>query len=168
MYFWLEQIQREPKKKSLPKQRMIMSEKITTTDNNKAVYRRFIQEIFNEGRLDRTEEFLSPSYVYRDAPPGTSSGPEGIKQIVSMFRAAFPDLNITIDEQAAERDLVCSRTTTRGTHQGELFAIPATGKSITMSGLTMVRFVGGCLVESWVKNDVIGLMKQLNADSPSK
>jgi len=86
-----------------------MNEKITITDKNKAVYRRFIQEVFNEGRLDKIEEFLSPSYVYRDAPPGTPSGPAGIKEIVSMFRAAFPDLKITIDEQAAERDLVCSR-----------------------------------------------------------
>jgi predicted ester cyclase len=106
---------------------------------------------------------MRASYVYRDAPPGTPAGPEGIKQIVSMFRAAFPDLKITIDEQVAERNLVCSRTTTRGTHRGELFGIPATGKSITMPGLTMVRIVKDRLVESWVRNDVTSVMKQLGA-----
>jgi predicted ester cyclase len=61
----------------------------------------------------------------------------------------------------AEGDLVCSRATTRGTHRGEFFGIPATGKSVTMAGLTMVRIVNGRLVESWVKNDVMGLMKEL-------
>jgi predicted ester cyclase len=110
-----------------------------------------------------TEEFLSPSYINRDSPPGTPSGPERIRQIVSLFRAAFPDLTITIEEQAAERDLVCSRTITHGTHRGELFGIPATGKSITMPGLTMVRIVDVRLVESWVRNDVMGMMKQVGA-----
>jgi predicted ester cyclase len=141
---------------------------MTTTEKNKAIYRSFIQQVFNEGRLDSLGDFLSPSYVYRDAPPGTPVGAEGIKQIVSLFRAAFPDLQITIEQQVAEDDLVCSRTTTRGTHKGEIFGMAATGKSVTVPGLTMVHVVDDRLVESWVKNDVIGLMKQLNADSPSK
>jgi predicted ester cyclase len=98
------------------------------TDQNKAVYRRFIQEVFNEGRLDMLDEVLSRSYVYHEAPPGTPPGPEGIKQIVPMFRAAFPDLNITIDDQVAEGDKVCSRVTMRGTHRGVFVGIPATGK----------------------------------------
>jgi steroid delta-isomerase-like uncharacterized protein len=153
-----------------------MSEKLTTTgsrdlmvnDRNKAVYRRFIWEVFNQGRLATLDEVLSPSYVYRDAPPGTPSGPEGIKEIVSMFRAGFPDLEITIDEQVAEGDLVCSRTTMRGTHRGILLGIPGTGKAVTMTGLTMVRIIDGRLVESWVKNDVMGLMSQLGAGSSSR
>lgn len=133
------------------------------TEQNKAIYRRFIQEVFNEGRLDRLDELLSPSYTYRDAPPGTPPGPEAIKQVVTMFRGAFPDLTITIEDQIAEGDMVCSRTTTRGTHQGTLFGIPATGKTVTMPGLTLVRIVDGRLVESWVKNDVMSLMNQLGA-----
>jgi steroid delta-isomerase-like uncharacterized protein len=135
-----------------------------TTDENKALYRRFIGEVFNEGRLDAVGEVLSPAYVYHDAVPGGLSGPDGVKQIVSMFRAAFPDLNITIEEQVAEGDKVCSRTTLRGTHKGGIFGVPPTGKSVTMTGLTMVRIADGRLVESWVKNDVLGLLKQLGAD----
>ena len=138
------------------------------TDQNKAVYRRFIQEVFNEGRLDMLDEMLSQSYVYRDAPPGTPAGPEAIKQVVTMFRAAFPDLKITIEDLVSEGDKVCARLTTRGTHRGVLFGIPATGKAVTMTGLTMVRIADGRLVESWVKNDVMGLMSQLGAGSQSR
>jgi steroid delta-isomerase-like uncharacterized protein len=147
---------------------MQMTEQATRSEQNKAVYRRFIQEVFNAGRLDLLDELLSPSYVYRDAPPGTPPGADGIKQVVTMFRAAFPDLAISIDEQVAEGDLVCSRTTLRGTQQGAIFGIPATGKAVTVPGLTMVRIVDGRLVESWVKNDVMSLMSQLGADAPPK
>jgi predicted SnoaL-like aldol condensation-catalyzing enzyme len=79
-----------------------MTDLLNPAEKNKAVYQRFIQEVFNEGRLDRLDAFLSPAYVYRDAPPGTPPGADGIKQIMSMFRAAFPDLifsNTRIDRE---------------------------------------------------------------------
>lgn len=139
-----------------------------TLDRNKETYRRHIQQVFNEGRVNLLDELLAPSYVYHEAPPGTLPGAEGIKQVVSMFRAAFPDLEITIDDQIAEGDKVCSRATTRGTHQGEIFGIPATGKVVTMTGMTIVRIVEGQIAESWVKNDVMGLMNQLGAGSASQ
>jgi predicted ester cyclase len=84
------------------------------------------------------------------------------------FVAVIQGLEITIDEQVAEADLVCSRTTLRGTHRGVLFGIPGTGKAVTMRGLTMVRIIDGRLVESWVKNDVMGLMSQIRAGAPSR
>ncbi|MBD1853012.1 ester cyclase [Cyanobacteria bacterium FACHB-502] len=65
-----------------------------------------------------------------------------------MFRAAFPDLEITIDDQIAEGDKVCSRATTRGTHQGDIFGIPATGNVVTMTGMTIVRIVDDQIAES--------------------
>jgi steroid delta-isomerase-like uncharacterized protein len=136
----------------------------TLEQNNKVVYRRFLEEVFNEGRLDKLGDLLSPSYVLHDAPPGTPKGSAAIKQIVTMFRGALPDLKITIEEIIAEGDKVCVRAMTRGTHKGTLFGIPATGKAMAMPGLTMVTIVDGRLVESWVKNDIMGLMKQLGAD----
>jgi steroid delta-isomerase-like uncharacterized protein len=139
-----------------------------TLDRNKAIYRRYIQQVFNEGRVDLLNELLAPSYVFHEAPPGTLPGAGGIKQVVSMFRAAFPDLEITIDDQIAEGDQVCSRATTCGTHQGEIFGIPATGKVVTMTGMTIVRIVDGRITDSWVKNDVMGLMNQLGAGSASR
>ena len=139
-----------------------------TLDRNKAMYRRYIQQVFNEGRVDLLDDLLAPSYVFHEAPPGTLPGADGIKQVVSMFRAAFPDLEITIDDQIAEGDQVCSRATTRGTHQGEIFGIPATGKVVTMTGITIVRIVDGRITDSWVKNDVMGLMNQIGAGSASE
>jgi predicted ester cyclase len=137
---------------------------LMNTDQNIATYRRFIQEVFNDGRLDAIKEFLSPAYVFHDAPPDTPPGRDGTRQIVSSFRAAFPDLEISIEDQVAEEDKVCSRTTMRGTHKGLIFGIAGTGGTLMMTGFTMVRIVGGRLVESWVKNDVIGLMNQLGGN----
>lgn len=131
--------------------------------DNKAIYRRFIEEGFNQARLGTLDEVLATGYVDHDAPPGIPPGPDGIKQIVQMYRAAFPDLRITIEEQAAEGELVTSRLTTTGTHRGELFGIPATDKTVTMTGLTMVRIQNGRLVEGWVKNDTLGLLQQIGA-----
>lgn len=132
-------------------------------EQNKVIYRRFLQEIFNEGQLDKLPELVSPSYVLHDGPPGTPNGPEAIRQVVTMFRNAFPDLKISLEEIIVEEDKVCARATTRGTHKGTIFGVPATGRGVTMTGLTMVTIADGHLTESWVKNDMQGLMKQLGA-----
>ncbi|HEU0072885.1 MAG TPA: ester cyclase [Dehalococcoidia bacterium] len=132
-------------------------------EQNKAVYREFIQRVFNEGHLDMLDKFLAPSYVIRDAPPGTPPGAEGVKQVVSMFREAFPDFEITLDEVIAEGDFVAASSTVRGTHRGEIFGIPATGNRVSISSLTMVRIIDGRLVESRVKNDTAALMSQLGS-----
>ena len=131
------------------------------TEQNKTIYRRFLQEVFNEGRLEKLSEYLSSDYVFRDAPPGSPPGADGVATVVRMFRAAFPDLTITIEDQVAEGDKVCSRSVTRGTHKGVLFGIQPTNKAVVMPGLTWVRIVNGRLVESWVKNDTAALFKQL-------
>ena len=136
-------------------------------ERNKLIYRNFVEEVFNNGRLDLLETFLDPSYTNHDAPPGIPPGIEGVRQIVTMFRAAFPDLKISIEEQIAEGEKVCSRATTRGVHKGSIFGIPPTGKTIVMTGLTMVRIVNDKLMESWVKNDLMGLMNQLHGNPRS-
>ena len=130
-------------------------------NDTKLAYRRFIDEGFNQGRFAALDELLDRSYVDHDAPPGTPPGPDGIKQIFAMFRAAFPDLHVSVDEQIGEGDLVASRITLRGTQRGELFGVPASHRAVTMTGLTMIRFAGGRMVEGWVKNDVVGLMQQI-------
>lgn len=132
-------------------------------EENKAIYRRYIQEAFNKGHLEVLDELLSPSYVYQDAPPDIPAGPAGIKHLVNMFRSAFPDLHISIEEQAAEGNKVFSRSIMTGTHKGELFGIKPTGKCVSMKGMTMVKVEDGKIIESWVSNDVMGMMKQLGA-----
>jgi len=134
-------------------------------DENKALYRRFVDEVFNHGRLDLVEEFLDASYVNHDAPPNSPPGPEGVRQIVMTFRTAFPNLEITIEKQVAEGDLVCNLATTRGVQKGPLFGMPPTGRMVVMTGMTMVRIANGKIMESWVKNDMAGLMRQIESDA---
>ena len=135
----------------------------TETERNKQIYSRFIQEVFNKGIFDVLGELLAPDYAIEDAPPGTAQGAEGVKQIVTMFRGAFPDLQISLDELVAEGDSVAARSTTRGTHRGAFMGIEPTGRSISMPTLTLVHLRDGRLVRSWVKNDVAALMRQLGA-----
>jgi steroid delta-isomerase-like uncharacterized protein len=134
---------------------------------NKARYGEFIQAIFNEARFDRLGEFLAPSYAIQEAPPGTAPGAEGVRQVVTMFRTAFPDLTITLDEVIGEGDTVAALSTLRGTHRGEFMGIAPTGKTVSVTSLTMVRLEDGRLTKSWVKNDVASLLRQLGAGPPA-
>ena len=134
-----------------------------STAENKAVYRRFIEEGFNQGRLATLDEVLAPNYVNHSAPPGVPAGAGGVKQIISLFRSAFSDFHIEIHEQAAEGDLVASRATFRGIHGGPLFGIAPSGRQVTMPGLSLVRVANGQIQEGWIQNDLLGLLQQLGA-----
>jgi steroid delta-isomerase-like uncharacterized protein len=135
------------------------------TESNKALYRSFIQEVFNLGKVEKAGHYLSPDYKILDTPPGAPSGRDGVVSIVRMFRQAFPDLNIVIEDQIAEGEFVASRTVTRGTHRGAIFGVPPSNKAIAVPGLTMVKVVAGQIAESSVKNDMIALLKQIGATS---
>jgi predicted ester cyclase len=132
-----------------------------TAAENKARYWNYIQTIFNEARFDQLDDYLTPDYEIKDAPPGSGPGGAGIREVVTMFRTGFPDMVITLDEVIAEGDWVASKSTLRGTHQGEFLGVAPTGRSVTVTSLTMVKFRDGRLCESWVKNDVAALMRQL-------
>ena len=134
-----------------------------TAEANKAIYNRYIEECFNQGKTELLDELLAPDYVYHNAPPGTPPGAEGVRRVIQMFHAAFPDLRITIEDQAAEGDVVFSRSVTRGTQTGPLMGHPASGKRVEMHGMTMVRLRDGRIAESWVNNDIGGLMRQIGA-----
>lgn len=90
-------------------------------------------------------------------------GPEGVKEHISTYRAAFPDARMTVDQQFAEGDLVSTRWTSRSTHEGELFGIQPTGKQVTVSGLTTSRLSGGKIVEEFTNWDNYGMLQQLGA-----
>lgn len=135
-----------------------------STDRNKAVYRQFIQEAFNEARFDHLDVLVASDYVVHDRPPETSAGRDAIPAVVSSIRTAFPDFTLTIEELVAEGGVVCARSTFRGTHRGPIFGVAATGRSVEVTGLSMVRFRDGQLIESWVRNDQTGLLAQLGVD----
>ena len=133
------------------------------TETNKTVSRRFLEEVWNKGNLAALNEIIAKDHV-NSGPgtlPGLPTGPEGSKQLVTVYRNAFPDVHFTIDEQIAEGDKVVTRWTAHGTHKGELVGIPATGKSSTVTGINVDRVVNGKIAESWGIFDQFGMMQQL-------
>jgi steroid delta-isomerase-like uncharacterized protein len=127
---------------------------------NKELVRRLGVEPW-EGNLGVIDELVASNYVGHDPAQPEMQGPEGIKEFVTSYLAGFPDGKITIDEQLAEGDLVASRWTGRGTHQGELMGIPPTGKQVTVSGITISRVKNGKVVEEWSNWDTLGMLQQL-------
>jgi len=128
----------------------------------KGITRRMVEEVFNMGRLDVIDEIIAPGYVGHDpALPQDVAGPDGERDLVRGYRAAFSDLTLTIDDQIAEGDRVVTRWTARGTHSGDLWGIAATGKEVTVTGTAIDRIEDGRIVESWSHWDALGLMQQL-------
>ena len=132
-----------------------------SADRNKEIVRRLAVEPW-EGDLGVIDELTAADYIGHDpAVPEPQRGPEGIKEFVTGYLAAFPDGTITIEDQLAEGDLVATRWTGRGTHRGELMGIPPTGKQVTVTGLTISRVVKGKVVEEWTNWDTLGMLQQL-------
>ncbi len=141
-----------------------------SVEQNKANYRRFIEEVWNKGSLDVIEEIASPGVVFH-SPPGTPPGWESIKQVVASFRAAFPDVRLTVEDVIAEKDRTVTRLTITGTHRGpfrsHLKTLMPTGKPISVQVIDIFRHdANGKLVECWSGFDVFGMLQQLSAIPP--
>ena len=135
-----------------------------STEQNKALVRRMVEEIFNRGNMSLADEFLAPDFVEREElPPGIPSGREGVIQLTAMLHSAFPDFKATIDDIIAEGDKVVIRQTWSGTHKGEFMGVPPTGKSVSFGVLDIIRVAGGKFVEHWGQMDSMGMMQQLGA-----
>jgi len=130
-----------------------------STEENKALVRRVFEEGVVQGKLDAVSEIIAPNYVNHNFPGGP--GPEGFKQVIMMFKSAFPDMGLTIEDMIAEGDRVATRGTWTGTHQGDFMGVPATGKHVTVSYSDIWRLENGKAVENWVQMDILGLMQQL-------
>ncbi len=129
-----------------------------STEANKAIARRFLEEAFGQGNLTVLDEIISPNHVDGGpgALPGIPSGPEGTKMLITAYRNAFPDIHFTIDEQVVEGNTVVTRWTGKGTHNGELAGMPA-----TVVGVGVDRIENGKIVESWGLFDQFGMLQQL-------
>jgi steroid delta-isomerase-like uncharacterized protein len=128
---------------------------------NKAVLTTFVEEVINQGRLERADDLVAVNFVELDPLPGQQQGREGLKQVIAAFRTAFPDIHWVIEEMVAEGDHIFSRFTWRGTHRGEFFGVPATGKQISVKGMVVDRVVGGKMVDSRILMDDLSMMRQL-------
>jgi steroid delta-isomerase-like uncharacterized protein len=137
-----------------------------TAETNKATIRRIVEEIQNGDNLALIDELLAPNFVNHTPAPGLSPDREGIKHLLSMFRAAFPDGVMTIEDMIAEGDKVATRKTYRGTHQGQFLGIPPTGRHVSVGLIDMMRLVDGKVVEHWNVGDDLSLLQQLGLLPP--
>jgi steroid delta-isomerase-like uncharacterized protein len=134
------------------------------SEQNKTAVRRLFDELWNKGNLPVADELIAPSYIHHDAStPDVGRGPESEKKRVTLYRNAFPDLRLTIEDTIAEGETVVARWTCRGAHRGDLNGIAPTGKQFAITGVSVMRFAGGKMVEGYVNWDALGLMQQLGA-----
>ena len=129
--------------------------------DNKALVRRFVDEVQSGGNIDLIDEICSPELVNHSAPPRIPADREGIKIVTAMFRGAFPDSYFIIEDMVAEGDKVVTRKTFHGTHEGEFMGIPPSGRAVSMGLIDIVRVSEGRVVEHWAMGDSLGLMQQL-------
>jgi steroid delta-isomerase-like uncharacterized protein len=134
-----------------------------STEENKAIVRRFTEEV-NQGNLAALDELCAPNWVYHDPDFPDVRTLADYKRFITEARSAFPDFHATIEDLIAEGDEVVARGMWRGTNTGDFVRpmhIPATGKQVTVTSITIGRFAGGKGVEVWNVGDNLGLFQQL-------
>jgi steroid delta-isomerase-like uncharacterized protein len=136
---------------------------MTDVENNKALDRRFVDEVLNQHDLDALTELVAEDFVEQNPPPGQGPGREGLRQFLAQMFEAFPDLRWRIEEAVAEGDRVASWSTWEGTHRGTFFGVPPTGRTVAVEAWTIDHFRDGKMAESRIIMDVMGLMQQLGA-----
>jgi steroid delta-isomerase-like uncharacterized protein len=137
-----------------------------TVEENKAVVRRYIDEVINRGRLDALEEYWDHEFTWH----GIAAPIEGIAQlrrVLATYAQGIPDQHVEEGFLIGEGDLVAGQWTARGTHTGELFGIPATGTAIEYQALDVYRLRNGKIVEQWAGDDVTSLLQQIGVIPPS-
>jgi predicted ester cyclase len=132
-----------------------------SAEENKAVVRRFFEELLSTDNLAVADEILSPGFRFYFAGSPVPMDLESYKEFLVARRTAFPDRRFVLEEMIAEGDKVSARFTMRGTHKGELRGIVRTGREVTMTGIDMIRLEGGKIVEDRVEVDQLGMMQQL-------
>lgn len=135
-----------------------------SVDDNKALIRRFYEQVWDQGNTDFAYEVFADDYVRHDLRPTAAlPGPEGQKKIADDFRAAFPDLRVKIDLVVGGDDYVVGRWTASGTHTGDWAGIVSTGRHATFSAANIFRFENGKVAEIWNHRDDFGLFEQIGS-----
>jgi len=141
---------------------------MSTEENNKALVRRFYEEI-DKGNIDALDELMAEDYIDHNPPglPGLAPGREGVKQAFRIFWQATPGHHV-IEDQVAEGDKVVTRLTAIGKHEGDLPGAPRTGNELRMTSITIHRIANGKLVEKWSGKDTLSFLMQIGALSLEK
>jgi steroid delta-isomerase-like uncharacterized protein len=125
-----------------------------------------LDEVWNKGNVALVPKLFAPDCIVHDPTIAGISGPDGVIRFVTLCRAAFPDLQLTIEDQIAEGNEVATRFTLRGTHTGRFLDIAPTGKPVTVTGMNIAHVLQGRIVESWLLRDDLGLLQQLGGAPP--
>jgi steroid delta-isomerase-like uncharacterized protein len=128
-----------------------------------ATARRFFEEVWSEGDFDLVDELFAPEYVGHPSGPEESvRGSEGVKEYIGHLREGVPNLTVTVEDQVADGNKVATRWTAQGTHDGDLMGMEATGRTATVTGITIQHFrADGRIVEGWTNWDMLGMLQQL-------
>src|SRR5271170_7148752 len=129
--------------------------------DNKTIIKMFVEEVINQGKLDRGDDLVVADFVELDPLPGQQQGREGLKEIIGQIRSAFPDTQWVVDEMVAEGDKVVTRFHWTGTHQGAFLGIPATGRQVSVNGVVIDRLEDGKMADSRILMNDLSLMQQL-------
>lgn len=134
--------------------------------DNIAIVRRYVEEIWNKGNFQVLAELLSDKFVAQEPVVGEIRGIEPLRQQVQMFRAAFPDLRVTIDDIGVADDRVFTRWTARGTHRGAFMGMAPTNNRGEVRGISIDRMQNGKIVEHHESYDSLNMFQILGAVAP--
>lgn len=132
-----------------------------STETNKALIRRLMDEVVNGGNLDAIDQIVAPDFVNHNPLPGAAADREGFRRAFHNLHAAFPDLHVIDTDLIAEGDRVVTLRGFEGTHNGPFMGVPPTGKRIVLDGMTVFRVENGQITERWGVLDMLGVMQQL-------
>ncbi len=108
------------------------------------------------------DRLYAPDVVDHNPLPGQGPGLDGIKQLVAVYHAVFPDLSVSTDDVVASGDRVAVRWTATGTHQGDQLGVPATGKQVRLTGIDILRIEDGRVIERWGETNGLEMMQQIS------
>jgi steroid delta-isomerase-like uncharacterized protein len=136
-----------------------------SADENIQLIRRWFEEVWNEGRMETVHELFSKDGVARGqrGAQGEIRGPEEFVKFVREIRGAFPDIKVKVEDVFGAGDKVVLRWSGTMTHQGDALGLPATGRSVRSTGITIARIVDGKIVEGWDSWDQLGMLEQIGA-----
>jgi predicted ester cyclase len=133
----------------------------TTTTQNEAVVRAFIDRLFTEGDLGAVDEYLAPHFDNNHPPFGTTPHRAGMAAAATIARTGCPDWHSEAHRYICDGDFVVEHFTASGTHRGDLLGVRPTGRTIVLKGMHMFRLRDGLVVERWGHVDELGVLVQL-------
>ena len=134
--------------------------------DNAAIVQRFIDEVINQGRYEVCDEIVAEDFLELDPFPGQRQGREGLKEVIAVFRASFPDIHWVVNESITSGEKVVTRFTWTGTHRSPFLGIPATDRPVTVKGVVIDRLVNGRMTDSRILMDNFVMMTQLGVIPP--